>query len=91
MSKRPYNRSNAGPQAYRTDGYSTISTRVVLAIADETETDIDALPTLYETINPEALDQLVESATDRTISVTFEYYDHRITVTGDGDIDVRPL
>lgn len=91
MSKRPYDRSNAGPRAYRTDGYSTLSTRVVLTIADETATDIDALPTLYETINPEALDQFVESATDRTVSVTFEYYDHRITVTGDGEIDVRPL
>ncbi|MCU4743937.1 HalOD1 output domain-containing protein [Natronoglomus mannanivorans] len=91
MPESPHDRSNAGPQAYRTDGYSMISTRVVLVIADETGTEIDALPTLYETINPEALDQLVESATDRAVSVTFEYYNHRITVTGDGEIDVRPV
>ncbi|MCU4974439.1 hypothetical protein OB955_17080 [Halobacteria archaeon AArc-m2/3/4] len=91
MPERPHDRSNAGPQAYRTDGYSTISTRVVLTIADETGTEIDALPTLYETINPEALDRFVDSATDRAVSVTFEYFDHRITVTGNGEIDVRPL
>ena len=77
-------------QRCRSDGYLPVSTRLVLEIAERTNTDVEALPALYDAIDPEALDRLVDHPSDRPVSVTFEYYGHRITVTGDAEIDISP-
>ena len=92
MIRRPHSdRSRPARKRCRSDGYLSVSTRIVLEIAEKTDTDVDALPTLYEAVDPEALDRLVEHPSDRPVAVTFEYYSHRVTVTGDGEIDIRPL
>ena len=50
---------------------------------------------LYEVVDPDALDSLLESRSNRDrrdpISVSFPYAGVRVTVTSDGRITVRPI
>ena len=52
------------------------------------------LPPLYEIVDPDALDSLLESRANRSgrsrRSVSFRYGDAKVTVTSDGRIAVRP-
>jgi hypothetical protein len=63
------------------------SERVVDALADATGTDPVALdPPLYEVVEPDALDAVVASSDD--LSVSFDYGDHRVVVHADGSVTV---
>lgn len=68
----------------------SVSHRVVRQIATTRDRSITELPPLYETIDPDALDELVESAdTNSTpFSLTFRYAGRRVTVAGSGTIHV---
>lgn len=64
----------------------TASARVIRTVADTTATDPLELPPLYETIDPDALDALVEDMTSGTIS--FSYIGRDITVHSDGTVTI---
>lgn len=53
---------------------------MVAAVADATDVRPVDLPPLFDTIEPEALDSVVES-TDEGTEIVFEYHDHVVTVT----------
>lgn len=60
---------------------------VLEAVADHTDTDPADLDTpLYQAIDPDALDRLVESAA--AVTVSFEYAGHAVTVESNGEIDI---
>lgn len=63
---------------------SPVSERVVQRVAAETETDqLDLLP-LYEAIDPEALDSMVDKLSDGEVS--FAYAGTTVTVDNNGAI-----
>lgn len=60
---------------------------IIEALAEETDTDPLALPPLYETIDPEALDRLFADRDDGT--VTFSYCGYAVTVQHNGEVIVH--
>ena len=60
---------------------------VIDAVADATDTDPTALPVLYATLDPEALEQLCRSG-DGTVCVEFDYAGCRVVVDGAASVDV---
>jgi len=60
---------------------------VVEAVATLEKTKVTNLPALYETLDPDALDQLYESSTDARM--TFTYHDYRVAVETDGVVTVQ--
>lgn len=74
---------------YRDSNVPDVSTAVVCHVASVTDSDPTALPPLYDAIDPEALNRLVDGSDE--LVVEFEYDGFRVTVTGDGEIDLRPL
>lgn len=73
----------------------SVSTRVVEAVAAETETSIHELDPLYHSIDPDSLESLIESTGDdqnQTVThVSFRYAGHLVTVSHDGSIDLSPV
>lgn len=68
---------------------STPAMAVVHGMATILEADVDALSPIAETIDPDALNQLVETWIDRgerAAAITFEYCRCSVTVTGTGEI-----
>jgi hypothetical protein len=67
-----------------------VTTAIVKRVASITGQDIDQVPPLYETIDPDALEALVDStnASATSLSIAFEYAGHHVTVTGDGTVHV---
>ncbi|OAQ52985.1 hypothetical protein HTG_09145 [Natrinema mahii] len=70
---------------YHTD---SISLRVIDALADATNTDARELEPLYDVVDPEALDQLVQSGSGADVRVEFEYHGMLVEVRGDGTVTV---
>ncbi|MFD1565175.1 HalOD1 output domain-containing protein [Haloarchaeobius amylolyticus] len=66
----------------------SISLRVVEALADATDTTPSELEPLYNSIDPEALDQLFQPGFSDEIRVTFEYGTSQVEVRGDGTVMV---
>lgn len=62
------------------------SVRVIEAVDDATDADLLSMEPLYETIDPDALDAMVESGIDG--HVRFEFNGHDVTVYGDGTVVV---
>lgn len=61
---------------------------VAATVAGAEDTDVAVLsPPLYETINTDALNELIATA-DSTTHVTFTYHSYEITVRGDRHIAV---
>jgi hypothetical protein len=79
-------RSTVGPYKF-TVGDESPSSTVVEAVAELEAMNVTELPALYETLDPDALDQLYDSCTDAR--VTFSYYDYRIAVDTDGSVTVQ--
>lgn len=70
----------------------TPSERVVDAVAAAEDVDPIELDPLYASIDPDALDAVVGSEdafSQSSTVVSFDYGGYRVTVTGDGDIDLR--
>lgn len=65
---------------------ASVSVRVVETVADSTSRDALALPPLYDAVDPDALESLVETMSAGEIS--FRYAGRRVTVTSDGRIDL---
>ena len=60
------------------------SERVILAVAEQTNTDPVELPPLYHTIDPEALDAFLATWEDGLIE--FQYAGHSVSIECDGTI-----
>jgi hypothetical protein len=43
-------------------------------------------PPLYETVDPDALESLIEQAPDSSFRVAFEFHGCHVTVHGNGDV-----
>ncbi|MFW5911103.1 MAG: HalOD1 output domain-containing protein [Halolamina sp.] len=65
----------------------TVSERVIRRVAAANDADPLALPPLYDTIDPDALDDLVEGMAAGTVA--FSYADCAVTVSDDGSITVE--
>ncbi len=77
------------------DGSAKLSTTVVHALAESTGVDVtDSTSTLYDSVDPDALDALFSSRHDGTPrtggTLSFVVYDHRVIVHGDGRIIIEP-
>lgn len=70
------------------------STAVVEMVAIAADREPMALESLYDTIDPDALDMLICSggtnSTNGMATVTFAFYGHKVTVQRDGTVAVRP-
>lgn len=69
---------------------TTVSTSIVQAIATVTDTPATAVDPLYETIDPDALDQLLSSMrTDGRGHIQFIHQEVEVTVDASGVIELR--
>jgi hypothetical protein len=70
--------------------HQSLSERIVLAVAAADGVDPVAFgEPLFETLDPDALDALVESLSTPTASLRFRFAGHWVTVTGDGAVTVE--
>lgn len=79
----------ASPPFDSDDRESGLSISIVRSVAAHSNTPVEELPPLTDTIDPDALDALVDSMA--TGSVAFPYAAHVVTVAADGTVDVRPV
>ncbi|MFA9518166.1 HalOD1 output domain-containing protein [Halopenitus sp. H-Gu1] len=63
-----------------------VSERVIRNVAETTDSDPLDLPLLYDAVDPDALNAIIESMSDG--EVTFTYAGHEVTVTSDGAISL---
>lgn len=64
-----------------------VSHQIIEALATVVDSDpLSMTPTLYEVIDPDALDKLLDS--DRKVEVQFEYNGHTVVADSDGNISV---
>lgn len=83
------------PDTYRAqfDNFESPSNAVVLTVRDATDADRLMTPPLYDSVNPEALDNLFcrpHVAPSSSIHVSFRYLDCNVTVRSSGEVEVRP-
>ncbi|MGQ3411576.1 HalOD1 output domain-containing protein [Natrinema sp. LN54] len=71
-------------------GPSTVVVAIVEAVAAVTNREPDALSPLYDTVDPEALADLVTSARGHPIDVSISYEGCQVTVSSDGGVVVEP-
>ena len=71
-----------------TSSEPSVSVSVIEKVSDAEGRDPTSLPLLRDAIDPEALDRLCRTGGTHTVS--FEYSDSRVTVTGDGSVTVEP-
>lgn len=65
---------------------AAVTGQVVQEVASAMNAEPLELPPLYEAIDPDALEGLVETMTDGEVS--FTYRGHKVTVSHDGTVDV---
>jgi phage head maturation protease len=64
-----------------------VSHRIIEALASVVDSDpLTMSPTLYEVIDPDALDRLLD--TDQHVELTFEYDGHTVVADSDGRVSV---
>ncbi len=61
---------------------------VVRAVSDTLGAAPTEIPPLFETLDPDALDALIEHATDTAVTIAFEYAGLQVTVDADGTVSV---
>lgn len=62
---------------------------VVFGVAAVTETEPGQLPPLYDAIDPENLERLIQEAPDESLTVSFPYADCAVRVTGGGEVTIQ--
>lgn len=71
-------------------GPNTVVVAIVEAVAAVTDRDPTAMSPLYDTVDPEALTDLVTAARDNPIKVSIAYEGCYVTVSSDGSVVVEP-
>ncbi len=68
-----------------------MSTEIVQRVATVTGREVTQLPPLYETIDPEALDAVIDSATtdESSLALRFAYSGCQVLVDGSGTVRVE--
>ena len=69
-----------------------LGVRIVSAVADRKSLSVDSLPPLYESIEPDALEELVGHAAtmhDTELVVQFSYAGYIVTVRGSQEISIE--
>lgn len=79
-----HNRSSL--QVTATEG---VTERVLASIADSEGTDILSLPPLYDAVDPDAVEQLVEHG--GVTEISFVYHGYDVLVRGDGRVRVSEV
>lgn len=79
-----YNRTTLHEDAAR-----SVTERILTSVADREGTDVLSMAPLYETVDPDALEQLVASG--GVAEISFTYLDYDVSVGGDGEVRVRKL
>lgn len=74
-------------QDYRRSS-TTLVTEIVSSTAQHTGTDPLALPPLYESVDADALERLLNTTSKSDVTVTFTYAGARLEVRNDGDVRV---
>jgi hypothetical protein len=65
----------------------TVPERVVLAVAEANDVSpMEVSPPLYETVDSDALESLIEQTSDPSFKVSFEFHGCQVTVQGNGDV-----
>ena len=64
---------------------------IITTLSDELGIDPLEMQPLYEVVDPDALDALFSSVSDRgtSVTVTFEYCGHAVTVTSEGTVTIQ--
>lgn len=62
----------------------TVSERIIQTVAETTNSDPLELTPLYDAVDPEALDALIDGMSDGEIS--FTYAGHEVTAKSDGTV-----
>jgi hypothetical protein len=67
-----------------------VSMKVVAHVATVTDQEVTQLPPLYDRIDPEALDAVVDSAAKRQsqLTIRFTYAGQQVTVNADGAVSI---
>ena len=74
---------------FQADGGSeSPSAKVIQAVAARTGTNPKSLPPLYETIDPDSLDSLLDSAEGGDVEVEFEYAGCHVVVDDTEQVSV---
>ncbi|MFC6964796.1 HalOD1 output domain-containing protein [Halocatena marina] len=68
----------------------SITSAVVSRIAASTGRDETELPPLYETLDPDALDELFCSSTANMATLSFKYAGQQVTIHSDRTIHLAP-
>ena len=63
------------------------SRKIIERVAEATETDSVQLPPLYDDVDPDALDTLIQTMSDGEL--TFTYSGVKVTITSDESIKVN--
>ena len=74
----------------RFDNGSDMIIAIVDAVAALTNRDLTAISPLYDTVDPEALTDLVTSDRDQPIDVSFSYEGCQVAVSSNGRVVVEP-
>lgn len=79
-------------EGYRVGDTESPSETVVQAVSSATGQDPMDLPFLYETVDPDALNRLLNASDDdsNSLCVSFEYADHYVAVEPDRVL-IRPI
>lgn len=64
----------------------TVANDIITSIADAMQTDVLDLPPLYETIDTEAVAELVQG--DGVSEIAFSYHGRAVAIDGDGRVRV---
>lgn len=59
---------------------------LVSEVAARRGVDLEELPSLFEVVDPDALERLVDSAATSDLAIELPYAGYRITVDGDGTV-----
>lgn len=60
-------------------------------IADREDASHTDFPPLYETLDPQALEELIESVGDNPLTIEFDYNRYTVRVYGNGTVEVRDV
>lgn len=75
------------------DAADPLHLTVVSSVAAATNTDPASLPPLYDSVDPDGLEQLLQPTTTherRGLTISFRFADCAVHVTGTGEVTVRP-
>lgn len=70
---------------------TSVSESIIEAIAEARDVPpTELMPPLYEAIDPDTLDRLVQSVTEGRMQLTFEYQSYEIQIKNNDIIEVYP-